>query len=268
MKKIVTILITIIIGLYSFNSNAANSPLNISLIYGGVHDNKMVVFFNIKSPQGTKTYWRNPGFGGISPEFAFDKNQNIKDIKILYNFPKVTTKSGITNYTLKHNDYIAITFIPEDPAMPVTLKGTLTYGYCDTLCKSDNFKFEEIFNVNQAPDDTLIQSFFNTMPVPITPDMKLAVKNITALYNTKKNLLISFNINGLKNLNEDKFIYYIDSDFEINKPIIKKTDSDSYQVSLDLFNIYKKPHYLTLLFQNNNGKNIISKHKITYKGKQ
>jgi hypothetical protein len=78
---------------------------------------------------------------------------------------------------------------------------------------------------------------------------------------------LSLKIDGLKNLDEKKFIYYIDTDFEINKPIIRKTDNDKYQISFDLFNIYKKPKYLTLIFPDNNDKNVISKHKIYYKGK-
>ena len=268
MKKIMYFFITLLFGLYSVASHASNSPLDISLIYGGIQDNKMVVFFNIKSPKGIKTYWKNPGFGGIAPEFAFDNNQNIDDIDILYNMPKISTQSGVTNYTLKKNDYIAVTFTPTDPSLPVTLKGSLTYGYCDILCKSDSLKFNESFSINQDDNATLLKKFFTKMPAPITPDMKLDINNVSALYDNKKNLLISFKIEGLKNLDENKFIYYIDSDFEINKPIIKKTDSDKYQISLDLLNIYKKPKYLSLLFTDNNGKNIMAKRKIHYNGKQ
>lgn len=268
MKKIFSIIIALFIGLHTINSHASDAPLDISVIYGGIHDNKVVVFFNIKSPEGTKTYWQNPGFGGISPEFAFDKTLNIKDVAILYNIPKVTTKSGITNYTLKHNDYIAVSFIPQDPAAPINLKGTLTYGYCDVLCKSDKFQFDETFNIEQPSNKPLIKKFFASMPKPITPDMALSINTVTALYNQQKNLLISFKIDGLTMLEENKLIYYIDTDFEINKPIIKNTDANSYQISLDLFNIYKKPKYLTLIFPNNDGKNIISKQKIFYNGKQ
>ncbi len=268
MKKIISIIIAFFIGLYAFGSHASESPLNISVIYGGIHDNKVVVFFNIKSPKGIKTYWSNPGFGGISPEFAFDKTLNLNDIKILYSFPKIVTKSGLTNYTLKNNDYIAVSFIPEDPSAPISFKGTLTYGYCDTLCKSDTFKFNETFNINQPTHDDLLKKFFASHPTPITPDMKLSISPVTALYNQNKNLTLSFKIDGLNTLEDTQFVYYIDTDFEVKKPIIRQTNTDSYQISLDLFNIYKKPKYLTLLFPNNDNHNIISKQKIMYQGKQ
>jgi DsbC/DsbD-like thiol-disulfide interchange protein len=267
MKKILKIVITILMTLYSFHSYAVNSPLDISVIYGGIHNNKVIVFFNIKSPKGIKTYWKTPGFGGIPPEFLFDNNPNLGNIKILYTMPKITTKGGITNYTLKSNDYIAISFLPEDPSVPITLRGTLRYGYCDTLCKSDNFQFNETFTVNETGNETLKNDFFASMPTKITPDETLIIKDVSALYNAQKNLLLSLKIDGLKNLDEKKFIYYIDTDFEINKPIIRKTDNDKYQISFDLFNIYKKPKYLTLIFPDNNDKNVISKHKIYYKGK-
>ena len=267
MKKIFHIFTVIFLMLQTFYAHAEKSPLDISVIYGGIHNNKVIVFFNIKSPKGIKTYWKVPGFGGIPPEFAFDNHENLGDIKILYGMPKIITKGGITNYTLKKNDYIAISLSPEDPSVPITLKGTLRYGYCDTLCKSDNFQFNETFLINQTENKTLLNDFFATMPKKITPDEALAIKDVDALYNAQKNLLVSLKIDGLKNLNEKKFIYYIDTDFEINKPIIRKTDNDKYQISFDLFNIYTKPKYLTLIFPDNNDKNIISKHKINYQGK-
>jgi len=267
MKKLLLAFIFLLGMFFNICAYAANSPLDISIIYGGIYNNKMIVFFNIKTPDGIKTYWKNPGFGGIAPEFIFDKTQNINNIKMIYNVPAIVTKQGITNYTLKQNDYIALSFLPEDPSMPVTFKGVLNYGYCDTLCKADKFKFNKSFSVDDTQDNKLLSDFFATKPVSLTPDMPIIIKDVEGFYNVQKNLLLSFKIEGIQTLDEDRFVYYFDTDFEINKPMIRKTDADKYQISIDLLNMYQKPKFLTLIFPDNDGQNIISKQKIFYKSK-
>ncbi|MFT6263683.1 MAG: hypothetical protein ACJAQ0_001553 [Dasania sp.] len=266
MKKII-----MLIGLYlslimPLQALGNHNLIDISVVYGGIYENKMVAFFHVKTPDNVKTYWDKPGFGGISPEFSFENNLNMTDIEILYGVPKVTKKAGMINYTLKQDDYIVVTFKPENPSAPVLLKGSLTYGYCDDLCKSGTYQFNEVINVNQKADETLTQDFFATQIKPITLDETVSVNNLIADYMPNKNLLISFQLNGIKNLDLKKFIYYIDTDFEIKTPIIRKTISDRYEVSLDLYDIYQKPETLTLILPNNEGQYVQYQSKIPYKG--
>ncbi|MFT6212741.1 MAG: hypothetical protein ACJARD_000868 [Alphaproteobacteria bacterium] len=123
-----------------------------------------------------------------------------------------------------------------------------------------------MINVNQKADETLTQDFFATQIKPITLDETVSVNNLIADYMPNKNLLISFQLNGIKNLDLKKFIYYIDTDFEIKTPIIRKTISDRYEVSLDLYDIYQKPETLTLILPNNEGQYVQYQSKIPYKG--
>lgn len=264
MKKILSIIAIILLTCFSFKTYANNSPINISLVYGGIHDNKMVVFFKIQSPHNIKTYWKISGFGGTAPQLSLTETLNINNVNVIYNIPKITSKNGITNYTFHGTDYMAVTFLPEDPSVPITFKGTLNYGYCDDLCHFNTFNFSEVFSLNQPANHDLLQTFFSSIPTPITPDMKLSINDLKATYDKRKNLLISFEIKGVDNLNDDDLIYYIDTDFEINKPIIRKKNSDSFDISLDLINIYKKPKNITLIFPNNDNKYIVFEQKILY----
>lgn len=268
MKKLMIILV-MLWGIFLGNNClfANDNPHAISVIYGGIYKNKMIVFFNIKSPEGIKTYWKNPGFGGIAPQFVFESAENIETIKAIYTAPAIVTKQGITNYTLKNDDYIAVSFQPQDPAEPVTVKGVLNYGYCDTQCKAGKFEFNQTFHVNDQANETLLKEFFEHKPIRLTPDMPVHIEAVEGFYNAQKNLLLSLKITGIEALEEDKFVYYLDTDFEINKPMIRKTDADKYQISVDLMNVYQKPQFVTFIFPDDNGKNIISKQKITYKVK-
>lgn len=262
MKKILSTIISLL--LMTVLVYADKKP-DISLVYGGIYNNKMVVFFHIKTPEGIKTYWQTPGFGGIAPEFSFDKNLEVHNLEISYGVPNIYSKNGLINYILDQDDYIAVTFQPENPNAPILFKGNMTYGYCDTLCKSDTFQFAEIFTISQPVNDTLLEDFFTNRPHDLKPEQEISVENLSADYTKRKNLLISFNLKGIDNINHKNLIYYIDTDFEIKKPIIRKTQSDNYQISFDLYNIYERPKTLTLMFPDDGGKYTISKHTLTFK---
>lgn len=260
MKKLFWIMhcIFLLVFIYPKGAFAASKP-NISMIYGGVHKNTMIVFFNFKTPKGIKTYWQTPGFGGISPEFSFKKHDNLSNIKVTYATPHIYRQSGLTNYTLNENDYIAISFQPINPELPVKLEGSLLYGYCDTLCKSDTFNFSQSFEVNKPSNDALIAQFFNAVPQEINPQSMISLNDFSVKYNKNQNLLISFNLEGVQYIDVDNFVYYIDTDFEIKTPIIRKTKFNKHQISLDLYDIYENPQMLTLIFPNNDGKSVIFK---------
>jgi|GEM_PF-5488963 len=244
---------------------AEKSPIKMSMHYGGVYQENMVVFLKVETPKNYKTYWRVSGFGGIAPEFSFDKNMNIEDMKIIYGFPKVYSNQGLVNYVLQNEDYIALSFRPFNPSQPVQLKGKVVYGYCDKLCMSGTYEFNQTFIVDQAADEQFTRDFFNKQPTALPLNSKLKVDNLVGYYKPNKNLLVSFQINGLDYLSLRKFVYYIDTDFEIKTPIIRKLGSNRYDITIDLYDVYEKPQTLTLMLPDNNNKIIHHQLDIPYR---
>lgn len=241
------------------------SPVKLSLSYGGVHNNELVGLFHIKSPDTINVYWKKPGFGGIAPEFSFDGSENIEKIKLIYGMPVVKKHDSLINYVFKSHDMILVKFMPENPALPVTLKGTMTYGYCDTLCKSGKFNFQEQFTVNQSANLAITEKFLANVPKKADKKDDVTINDLYSKY-TNKNLLVSFVLKNIKEIDTKKFIYSFDTDFEITDPIIRQISQNEFQVSLELFNMYKAPKILELILKSNSGKNIYFRENLHFKG--
>jgi hypothetical protein len=256
MKKILACFAIFIMLLIMPLKNFANTTkaINISMIYGGIHNDKMVVFLKLNTSKDTKIYWKYSGFGGIAPIFSFTKNLNIKNINILYNAPQIKSQSEIINYTLNQEDYIAVTFEPDNPSLPIKISGNVTYGYCDTLCKSDTYHFDKTFSASQKENKKLLKEFFKNQPQSLTEDAKITIDELQAKLIGDKNLLVSFQIFGIKEIDINQFIYYFDTELEIKRPIIRKIQPDVYNISLDFYNVYEKPKKIFLLFPNNDKK--------------
>lgn len=228
-------------------------PVKVSMIYGGIHKNKMIAFLKIQTPKKYKSYWKVPGFGGVGPEISFDQSNSYENLEILYNPPIISRQNKITNYVFNKEDYIAIAFRPLNPANPTQIKGKMTYGYCDNLCRSATFEFDQTFSVDGPDAPKLVKNFFAQQPISWHPGTKIQINNLVGYYKANKNLLVSFQLKGIDDLDLSKFIYYIDSDFEIKPPLIRKIGSDNYDITLDLYDIYKRPKKLSLLIPNPKG---------------
>ncbi len=83
---------------------------------------------------GWKTYWRYPGDSGVPPEFNFSKSENVKAVTVSWPAPHRFTDEGGTSIGYKGEVLLPVHVVPQNPALPVTLRLTLDYAICGKLC--------------------------------------------------------------------------------------------------------------------------------------
>ena len=84
---------------------------------------------------GWKTYWRNPGDnGGVPPEFDFKKSVNAGSPKVMFPAPSRLADPLGDSIGYKHGVLFPVALTPADPAKPVILTVTATYGVCAKVC--------------------------------------------------------------------------------------------------------------------------------------
>ncbi len=83
---------------------------------------------------GWKTYWRNPGDGGVPPSFDWAGSANVAAIKVLYPAPMRLPEANGISIGYKHAVLLPIEVTPQDPAKPIALKLALEFGVCRDIC--------------------------------------------------------------------------------------------------------------------------------------
>ena len=82
----------------------------------------------------TITYWRQPGDAGSAPKFDFSKSENVASVEVLFPTPKhiIEAESEVAGYDARV--IFPLRVVPRDPAAPVSLRLTLDYAACGTIC--------------------------------------------------------------------------------------------------------------------------------------
>ena len=84
--------------------------------------------------EGWKTYWRNPGAGGIPPMFNWLGSQNISGADVSFPVPHRYQDSYGTSMGYKQSVIFPVSFAVIDPNQPVVLELQLDYAVCEKLC--------------------------------------------------------------------------------------------------------------------------------------
>ncbi len=83
---------------------------------------------------GWKTYWRNPGDGGVAPEFNWQGSLNVRDIQVLFPVPNRYTDEFGTSMGYENSVVFPVTFLPVNPLKPIILRLSVDYAVCEKLC--------------------------------------------------------------------------------------------------------------------------------------
>jgi DsbC/DsbD-like thiol-disulfide interchange protein len=83
---------------------------------------------------GWKTYWRNPGDGGIPPVFNWAGSQNLASANVQFPTPQRYQDSYGTSMGYKHSVVFPISLQIIDPARPVVISVRMDYAVCEKLC--------------------------------------------------------------------------------------------------------------------------------------
>ena len=97
-------------------------------------DGSRVAALEFRLEPGWKTYWRNPGDGGLPPQFDWSASANLSGLDLHWPAPQpIPSQDGLA---LGYHDRLILPFTarPADPALPVDLAVTVDFGLCKDIC--------------------------------------------------------------------------------------------------------------------------------------
>ena len=83
---------------------------------------------------GWKTYWREPGSGGIAPEFDWSGSRNLAQISYFWPAPQLYEAYGTRTIGYKNRLVLPVLLKPRNPGQAIDAQLTVDYGVCDDIC--------------------------------------------------------------------------------------------------------------------------------------
>lgn len=120
------------------------------LIAGAGDGTQVLAGIEIELTEGYKTYWRHAGDSGLPPEIDWIGSQNVADIALDFPAPGRFRDASGTFFGYKDSVVLPLTITPVDPAQPVTLSGSLSYGVCMDVCIPAFADFELTIPASQS----------------------------------------------------------------------------------------------------------------------
>lgn len=150
------------------------------------HNTQIVnAVLEIKLKDGWKTYWRNPGSSGISPQLKTNSNYQGK---ILFPTPHLNLYAGEYNYVYKNKILLPIIF-SKNTEKKDNLSGMILFGLCKDICLvsqiSFNFSSQDLKH-QDLETYTIIKESQDALPKKETENFKvqsLVLKN-NQIYST------------------------------------------------------------------------------------
>jgi len=88
----------------------------------------------IRLAEGYKTYWRHAGDSGLPPEIDWSESTNVADLTLAFPVPGRFRDASGTFFGYDQAVTFPLHVTPQDPALPVDLQVTLSYGVCKDVC--------------------------------------------------------------------------------------------------------------------------------------
>lgn len=106
----------------------------IRLIASGGEDGTASAALEIVLEPGWKTYWRNPGEGGLAPTFDFSGSRNVGDVTVSFPPPRRYDDGVTVTNVYEDRLVLPLSFEPVVAGAPVTLNLAAEIGVCLTVC--------------------------------------------------------------------------------------------------------------------------------------
>jgi len=103
-------------------------------LVAGTVGNALLAGVEIRLTEGWKTYWRNPGTGGIRPEFDWGQSENVRNVQVHFPAPNRFTNAYGTSIGYKRSVVFPVSFEAIDPLERQLLRVSLDYAVCEALC--------------------------------------------------------------------------------------------------------------------------------------
>jgi DsbC/DsbD-like thiol-disulfide interchange protein len=91
---------------------------------------------------GWKTYWREPGEGGLAPSFDFSGSVNLTDATVGFPAPERYDDGFSVTNVYEDRLLLPITLEPTVGGAPITLRVAMEIGVCETVCIPTNLQAE------------------------------------------------------------------------------------------------------------------------------
>lgn len=120
------------------DARAAGAP-TVALLDGWRQaDGSRVAGIAIGLPAGSHTYWRVPGEAGIPPSFDWSASENLQAVRYEWPRPEIIDSYGLRSFGYVGSLVLPVLLTPRDPAAPIALSLSLTFGVCDDICRQED----------------------------------------------------------------------------------------------------------------------------------
>lgn len=96
---------------------------------------------------GWKTYWRQPGAGGIAPSFDWSKSRNLEQVGYFWPAPEIIEDYGLRTIGYTRQLILPVLLKPRNPDSAISARLTMDYGVCLDVCvpvaSTDSRQFAE-----------------------------------------------------------------------------------------------------------------------------
>lgn len=185
----------IILSIFSVLSFPAHTDTKIPLagrspkahfLYGQWDGDRYLVGVEINAGRGTKTYWRNPGDAGISPQFDWEGSVNIGDIEVLWPAPmklkETFPDSVLTTYGYETRVILPIWITPQKKNIPIQLNLFFEFGLCKEQCIPSDATFRETLSPDRPKNDLSYAALSDILKtVPIKKRLGIAENSLSIL---------------------------------------------------------------------------------------
>ena len=113
---------------------------------------------------GWKTYWRNPGDGGIPADFDWDGAVNLEAVQIHWPMPEVIDSGGLRSLGYHDRLILPLQLTPHDRDAQIEARLRVDLGLCKTICVPGHLVLDAP-PVGDEPDP-LIEAALAAAPVP------------------------------------------------------------------------------------------------------
>ncbi len=113
---------------------------------------------------GWKTYWRNPGDGGIPADFDWEGSENLEAVQIHWPMPEVIDSGGLRSLGYHERLVLPLEITPHDADAPIAVNLRMDLGLCETICVPGHLVLSAP-PIGQEPDP-LIEAALAAAPLP------------------------------------------------------------------------------------------------------
>jgi len=118
-----------------YNDKEKILDLRLTSSVDGVGDLKIIPgALEVKTYQGWKIYWKNPGGPGLPPEITLENSENVKNISFLWPSPKRFSFEGIDNFGYEGEIIFPLNISLLNVAQEISFKSKIIILACKNIC--------------------------------------------------------------------------------------------------------------------------------------